>query len=210
MHSADQNSASLETRPLDSQHRSFGKANRAYVCCHIVYVGNEELVKTIVANDKVLHVTDSCWFALGQLRLNCLCKYYWIDAICINQKDDVEKSAQVDFMDATYRVVECGVVALGRHNRASQYLFQQLPALSFPREYPLQENGSGTGDSQPLQARTFSEASLGALDPICRERLSTGMLALAMRPYWNRLWIAQEFALPPRIVLCCGNSCVNF
>lgn len=154
--------------------------------------GNKELSKGIVANGKLLNVTENCWYALGQLRLHALCNYYWIDAICINQADDAEKSAQVNLMGKTYRNVELGAIAIGRHDRASKHLFSKLEEVLITREnYDAVEH-------------------LDHLDQECLERLSHDLAVLGMRPYWHRLWIVQEFALPRKVILLCGNSFIDF
>lgn len=153
--------------------------------------GSEELSKSIIANGKLLQVTENCWYALGQLRLHNLCGYYWIDAICINQSDEAEKSAQVNLMGTTYRNSEFGAVAVGRHDRGTRYLCQKLDELRMARE-------------------VYDEVFFERLGEAALERLFHCLTSLAMRPYWNRLWIVQEFALPPRVVLLCGGSCISF
>ncbi|KAK4505106.1 hypothetical protein PRZ48_003069 [Zasmidium cellare] len=154
--------------------------------------GDKQLTKGISANGKLLLVTKNCWYALGQLRLNNICDYCWVDAICINQADDAEKSAQVNLMGSIYRNASLGAIAVGRHDSATEVLFRVLEGLGIARDF------------------NATDISLDQIEPELLERLARGLVALGMHPYWNRIWIVQEFALAPKAILLCGNGSVSF
>ncbi|KAI1153817.1 heterokaryon incompatibility protein-domain-containing protein [Nemania diffusa] len=54
---------------------------------------------------EVLLVTRNCWSLLQYLRPYSGCRIVWVDAICINQRSDLERSAQVALMDRIY--IQC-------------------------------------------------------------------------------------------------------
>jgi len=56
--------------------------------------GDANITLPIQVDGKEYHVTVNCHAALQRLRQFGV-KTIWIDAICINQRDDVEKSHQV-------------------------------------------------------------------------------------------------------------------
>ena len=63
-------------------------------------------------------------------RNNRVWDYLWVDAICIDQTNDAERSSQVWLMDQTYRDAVCvsvwlGLVTLPEHIRS--YLPTQIP-----------------------------------------------------------------------------------
>jgi hypothetical protein len=75
--------------------------------------GDPSLTLPIFINGKTHHVTANCHAALLRLRETgerCM----WIDAICINQEDDKEKSTQVALMRDIYHFADEVIVWLGR------------------------------------------------------------------------------------------------
>lgn len=53
----------------------------------------------------------------------------WIDQICINQSDNIEKAHTVGAMDKIYREAEEVIVWLGTATRSSPRLFRDLPLV---------------------------------------------------------------------------------
>lgn len=159
---------------------------------------DQVIAKRILANGKLLDITKNCWYALGQLRLLEVCEYYWIDFICINQQDAGEKSAQVNIMGDTFRNAISTVVSLGRPNKQVALFLEQMMTSDIHREHAEFASASEIPDR------------LKALDETSLERLSSALVAFANLPYWNRLWIAQEFALSSRLVLACGTTSIEW
>lgn len=58
--------------------------------------------RKIILNGKALIVTDNLFKALTHLRDVNKTRTLWVDAVCINQKDDIEKNVQVMMMDKIY------------------------------------------------------------------------------------------------------------
>ncbi|KAK8103226.1 hypothetical protein PG984_016372 [Apiospora sp. TS-2023a] len=122
----------------------------------------------------------SCLYYLSQAKVGSEWEYMWVDAICINQSDDREKSAQVRCMDQTYRLASCVSVWLG------------LPAV--PEHLKTRIN-PGT----PI--RTFEPDPYDWWDSISY---------LTNRPYWSRFWVIQEFLLGRSVRVHCGNTSMDW
>lgn len=60
-----------------------------------------------------LQVTQNCAAAIDHIRDPHASKIIWIDAICINQKNETEKVAQVQRMGRTYTDAEKTIIWLG-------------------------------------------------------------------------------------------------
>ncbi|KAL9107576.1 MAG: hypothetical protein Q9227_007576 [Pyrenula ochraceoflavens] len=70
--------------------------------------------KTITLNQRYkFPITDNLYTALQRLRSRDKTRVLWVDAMCINQKDDIEKSHQVRLMGKIYREANCVNVWLG-------------------------------------------------------------------------------------------------
>jgi hypothetical protein len=107
--------------------------------------------------------------------------YLWVDAICIDQKNDQERNAQVRLMDQIYRSAVTVSVWLG------------LPPIPvFCRDRLRNYQG-------PI--RTFENEGFSWYDSIDH---------LANHPYWTRFWVIQEFLLGQDVYLFRGNTCINW
>jgi hypothetical protein len=85
------------TRPLIAQGKPISYNALSYVW------GDPECVCDIEVNGKVAKITKSLAEALQSIRSNTSIRVIWVDAICINQQDDGEKSWQVQEMAAIYK-----------------------------------------------------------------------------------------------------------
>ncbi|ROW11074.1 hypothetical protein VMCG_01259 [Cytospora schulzeri] len=90
----------------------------------ISYVwGDASQTATILLNDKPLQVTQNCEFTLRQATWyggDFRRRYYWVDAICINQSSDEEKGPQVSLMGQVYTNAERVLACVGKCNRTSR------------------------------------------------------------------------------------------
>ncbi|KAK3644449.1 hypothetical protein LTR56_009701 [Elasticomyces elasticus] len=92
----------------------------------------------ILCNGRTFPVTENVRKALSRLRrrhaARYLCSNYliadWLDAICINQQDFVERSAQVSNMLSIYKKAARVVVWLGEHSALSGLVFHFLDRIS--------------------------------------------------------------------------------
>ncbi|KAJ1324006.1 HET domain-containing protein [Microdochium nivale] len=124
----------------------------------------------------------SCLYYLGKAQRSEGWSYLWVDAICINQMDNTEKSEQVSSMDATYRNASRVSVWLG--------------LAGLPRDFvPL---GQAAG---PAPNKIFDVEDLDWADLVDD---------LANRPYWNRCWVVQEFLLASDVFLHCSNATMEW
>ena len=75
-------------------------------------------------------VPPNCIDALKQLRYTNRSRNLWIVAICINQRDEVEKSYQIAMMGHIYRNARTVVAYVGEVDSAVQYMMQLIPKRS--------------------------------------------------------------------------------
>lgn len=114
----------------------------------------------------------------------------WIDAICINQKDDAEKSAQVQCMrtiyhDAVYVVSWLGIAAAGTG--------ETIKELKELRDAGCDIQVANRADLPILEF--YLEKFLGLFRPL---------FDLFERDYWSRVWILQEVAVARDVRIQCG------
>lgn len=124
----------------------------------------------------------------------------WVDAICINQNDDLEKSGQVQTMDKVYRNKDL-LIWLGDKSENSDQAFDLLEAWKEHVKNGKQSEKLVTillwqisgPDSNPPGISAFLEGKPHIFynDPKSHKAL----FDLLWRPWFYRRWIFQEFVL---------------
>jgi hypothetical protein len=80
----------------------------------ISYVwGSEEKLKSIIIDGRDLSITQNLYVLLLRLQYHSYSRILWVDALCINQKDDKEKENQILLMAEIYAKASHVLVWLG-------------------------------------------------------------------------------------------------
>jgi len=109
----------------------------------------------------------------------------WADAVCINQRDDAEKSLQVVQMGRVYSAAESVVVWLGEEQDDCHLIAESFIAArgrDGPPYFPPEWGG-------------------GMLEA---DRLMQAAAKFLRRQWWGRLWVIQEVLLARELEFCFG------
>jgi hypothetical protein len=99
----------------------YGRLPRLLSYCAISYAwGNSDLLEIIRVNEHDFNVRSNCHYALTQSLRHTSESYLWIDSVCIDQEDDLEKSAQVKIMSSISRNAGEVMASVGPHADNSQ------------------------------------------------------------------------------------------
>ncbi|RTE81732.1 hypothetical protein BHE90_003736 [Fusarium euwallaceae] len=131
----------------------------------------------------ILLQTQNCWDMLMFLRPADGLRRLWVDAICINQKDDEERSTQVSKMADIYQKAQ----------RALVYLGSSLVDATSPRKYPLR------------QRFEHSIAQSNESDQLVRNG-KVDLDKLLTRRYFSRVWVIQELIVSRQVVFQVGDT----
>ncbi|KAI0118365.1 heterokaryon incompatibility protein-domain-containing protein [Nemania sp. FL0031] len=126
---------------------------------------------------------DSQWLR-GQATIGDL---WWIDAICINQDDHLEKEHQVAIMGDIYRLSDLTLAWLGEEEYGSHLAISYL---------------SGLGEFEVAQTQ---EAKAFLLDGDAAKCLRA-LKWLFRRSWWVRAWTLQEYVIPENFIFVCGDD----
>ncbi|KAH7335094.1 heterokaryon incompatibility protein-domain-containing protein [Pyrenochaeta sp. MPI-SDFR-AT-0127] len=138
-----------------------------------------------VLNGGVLNVRSNLYDALVQLRSRYEDKIFWIDAVCINQEDLVEKSHQIRLMGKIYSRATNVITWLGKASEDSDAAMEYLAQYAALMGYPNPNS---------------------KIPPPSDEQV-VALNRLFERGYWNRAWIIQEIAsCGPRGYIFCGSK----
>ncbi|KAK3949100.1 heterokaryon incompatibility protein-domain-containing protein [Pseudoneurospora amorphoporcata] len=172
--------------------------------------GNEKDSLPIILNNRVIHVTRNLATALKHIehdRVRWGVRVFWIDAICINQRNNTEKSHQVQMMGDIYRRATRVFSWLGRPTRLTHSLLNWIPKLiqdfelAYKSKHPDEDFYWDVHNFNYLPAdrrvtfaiylhRTFI-AENGRYKHI---RLLIEFARICVNQYWKRVWILQEIA----------------
>ncbi|UKZ59560.1 uncharacterized protein TrAtP1_000861 [Trichoderma atroviride] len=131
--------------------------------------GHNSFAHNIIINGVKLPVADNLYSFLQHRQETNQCIDLWIDAICINQNDLLEKNHQIPMMNMIY-------------GRASELIIWLGPP-SFDSELAIQsilEMGSGS----PYDKLFTVENDVWQ-----------AIQSLFERPWWKRIWIVQELTM---------------
>ncbi|EGR46993.1 uncharacterized protein TRIREDRAFT_109337 [Trichoderma reesei QM6a] len=187
----------------------------------------QALDRPVYANGQEYHVTKNAEDVMRRLRPSRPddSRNLWIDAICINQKDDAEKSVQVQLMFEVYANAERVNIWLGQGTDATALALQWLRwySWSFAAAWKLQSKfASAIRSADSIFIRLLLGIAAVSMSCICACMMMAvgalillpfgllpfraGLAELASLEYWERAWTVQEANANPSCFILCGSS----
>jgi hypothetical protein len=117
-----------------------GEPSQPYEALSYVW-GLREAAELIKCNNISVPVKENCLEALHQLRRPSTTRLLFVDAICINQRDNNEKGEQVAIMGDIYAGAKCVLAWLGANDGGMNLVFQDFRRLF--RLRPFLVDGEG-------------------------------------------------------------------
>jgi hypothetical protein len=187
--------------------------------------GDPNPARTIRVNQQSIEVSTNLFVALRALRRRFTTTTIWADALCINQKDDSERSKQVALMGRIYKQGGQTWVSLGYPDekwadrswspashvpgkaRMLLRLIRGMWRLGWHHIVLRRSRQSRLGVNHISDAvRIIRAAAFGDNlgDPgQTHQKIAASMLVwLARHDYWSRVWIVQEIALSRNDPIC--------
>lgn len=149
----------------------------------------------------ILGITLSLYQALQRFRDSHVQRTLWADAICINQNDKHEKSSQVARMAQIYKQARRTLVCLGE-SQGLDWLAFGLFAVIQTRKMSVQDLGRALFDLR--QSCTCCPDVRIANASAAIQLAAQAVDALFARPWFERLWVVQEYALSREAIVHCG------
>lgn len=196
--------------------------------CALSYVwGTDDPTDEVITPDGSVEITPSLGKALRHLRQRTAVVVLWIDAICINQKDNVEKSHQIQLLPRIFQgalftyafwdgaqgefdaVVEMLMQVQAKARMEKEGLENKRPGGSEDAE--LYSDGSlENGDMWPDGLAPIPESWKDRCVPQADDAIWDSVGALFSLPWFRRAWIVQETVASSTVRAVCGNRLVNF
>lgn len=163
-------------------------------------------------NGQLVKVTPNLFFALGHLSSHLDERgvtHFWIDAICIDQSSDVERSQQVSIMDQICHKAASVRIWLGPDLQAEAYSVREMFRAFLQRFYHEDDctNGSMITKKYKLDFlnQDYERDLLGAGLPSLQSPFWKMAIRFWDRSWFSRVWVKQEAALARQTSFWCGD-----
>lgn len=141
----------------------------------------------ILLDGHEFEVGENLWQALNHLRYPGEDRTLWIDAICIDQNNNIERARQVKMMGKIYQRAREVLVWLGPKSELSLGVkIKDRPSIYFPAGGPYSTFRGSTA------------AQDAAVERLCGNQ------------YWTRIWIIQEIIFALRVTIHFGTQMINW
>ena len=203
-------------------YHSFRDENPHYEALSYAW-GDPKQTVPIIVNGQSRQVTINLRNALQHIRRESEDVHLWVDALCINQSHAEEKGHQVGQMRGIYGEAANTIVWLGPASEDSDTTMMKLDKTG----KLLVETGIRDKMIELGRLPSSSSEEYSSLEKDINDNLNdtyvtammdipnvvdlvTGCQALSLRPYWNRVWIIQEFVVSSKLQIRCGTQTIPF
>ena len=163
--------------------------------------------ESIVCDDRRLLVTPNLHDALQRIKaeesvLRAGSKYLWIDAVCVNQGDVLERNAQVTKMSSTFLSAQSVIAWLGPEDQFTADAITLIGKISSVPEHLWQS----VTYTDFFDLKWHGKVGI----PTVTYENWLGFIALIDRPWFRRAWVVQELALAKSATLVCGSQRIDW
>ncbi|RBR26180.1 uncharacterized protein FIESC28_00963 [Fusarium coffeatum] len=200
VHPGTSNSISVDIHTVETS------ANQTFWALSYVW-GARENPAVILLNGQPFSITRNLYNALIEYRRHTFENgteekaLIWVDAICINQNDNVEKSVQVPRMSDIYGKCQHVLAWLGPVENKDEDTISKLSEK-------LKDFKSPGGEDLEEDERIKAFMKLGKADQETAaevELVRKALKSIGHRPWFRRIWILQEAVLAQKSpILLCG------
>jgi hypothetical protein len=194
--------------------------------------GSQNVTRPILLNNKEFPVTFNLEGALRHLREHFKdgreAMVFWIDALCINQKDVEERTIQVQLMGSIYKNCQQVVVYLGDRLDGRPHIDKPPAVTRFGKNNDIMGRLENNGDTSDVCAifsmfQAFAENKhLTEIPAFISNALGgdTGshqldlfealrrMMHPPFTPWWSRIWVVQEVCVAPQVLIVYGTASI--
>lgn len=175
----------------------------------------EAPTQTILLQSTRYTIGQNLYAFLRRVRRDSHDRLYWIDALCINQNDNDERSHQVRLMRDIYSSAARVIVWLGEatsDNYATIHLLEAAYRGDCSSSGGFGRNGSSTSLSNSnSNGSPASSPKIGSSPEISLSATDKQHIAsLYEHEYWSRVWIVQEVICARELVVYWGKRTIRW
>ena len=164
--------------------------------------------RTIVINETKFEIPANLEDALRHVRRADIPLTIWADSICINQKDEAEKTEQVAMMGKIYSSCTSVYIWLGvPSNEFGVYRGEDdSGAETAVNPFTLALHFANNNHSYQLPCMQWSNSTgqWSFVTSLLFQKIWSGYVEYSTRAWWSRLWCVQEAILSPNATVILG------
>ncbi|KAH9989491.1 heterokaryon incompatibility protein-domain-containing protein [Xylariaceae sp. FL0662B] len=169
------------------------------------YVWGEKATRQrIRCNGRWMHIGSNLLDALRERARRRLFGPVWADAICINQSDDREKTAQVRMMRDIYARAQRVVIWLGREQAGDREGYELAKSL-----YQKLDGANYNMDATTYDFDDFGPISEGVSGPRIDNPGWADLFDILGHPWFTRIWVIQELLVAQKSIMWRGALDIN-
>ncbi|KAK4161406.1 heterokaryon incompatibility protein-domain-containing protein [Cladorrhinum sp. PSN259] len=172
--------------------------------------GSEDEYAEITVSDRKMTIRKNLYMALRHLMKPDEDQILWVDAICIDQKNDNEKGHQVGYMSQIYDKAEQVHIWLGPATENAELLMDlmiQLDKRVIERSDYRRDSPEAWFKEWPCLLEDMGVRDLNSDDQMKQLRDVLG--DFLGNPWFQRVWIIQEVFNAKRAVIRCGRNTIS-
>jgi hypothetical protein len=175
----------------------------SYRTLSYVWGPDSQPIRSLITPDGTLSIRSSLSAALRHLRNEIHEEILWVDAICINQADELEKRQQIRLLPHIFQNASCTVAFLGDDDESHD----ALEALIWIRARSLYgSEAEGWPEGLAPVPCSWGRSSMPKPD----DPIWSKIVALFNRAWFRRAWIVQEVVAAPSVKIACGAWTVDW
>lgn len=151
--------------------------------------GSPNLTRPLLIGTMLFDISENLAGALDHLANSDRTLVLWVDALCINQGDEAEKSHQVQRMGQIYQSAAIVFAWLGPSTKTTDVAMRALRAMPSMSE-----------------SQRYSWIKAVSEDELAKTMPPEVMTSFINLPWFRRVWVTQEVVLNRRAYFLCGNQ----
>ncbi|KAL9629772.1 MAG: hypothetical protein Q9204_005084 [Flavoplaca sp. TL-2023a] len=172
----------------------------SYNLSHVIFVDTDD-------GRKGLAVTVNLHNALQHLRNIASPRTLWVDATCINQSDDEERSQQVARMADIYKSAAKVLIWIGPAADNSALAIKALETLASKIHVDWGRNTTSAASEEDVESEWLDHGE----PPPFEYQTSISIGRILDRSWFSRLWVWQEVSLAHNgAIVICGDSTMSW
>jgi Heterokaryon incompatibility protein (HET) len=202
----------LQCNVIHSKREYTGYKNESYEVVSYAWE-SQQPSRILECQGRVIFITPTVESFLRHIRKGHWSIRLWIDAVCLNQKDSVEKGQQIYNIGEIYREARKCLIWLGEERKHDSELFAFFDLGFHCGAFDDLARESSWFGSNYYNSRNI-QGGRGAknvhFDLTTYRGSLVNILAPFRRPWFTRRWILQEVALSKRKVVRCGSVALQW
>jgi hypothetical protein len=163
----------------------------------------------IKSGNVMLKITRNCEVALRKFRDKLHTRLLWVDSICIDQRNSLERSEQVQMMTNIYKQAQNVLVFIGHPPEISLDDYRQLFDYMRTKKSYIQDTNS-RGLSRGSRGPLYDLISNKSTDFTSKLRLRNTLVKFLDYPWFHRIWVIQEVIMARSVALYFGPFVIDW